>query len=49
MGGQSLGLVPDVQAGDPMKTLAVILLILAAYGLVDANDQRTEARIEAAR
>lgn len=30
-----------------MKTIAVILLILGAYGLVDANDQRTESRIEA--
>lgn len=25
-----------------MKTVAVILLILGAYALVDANDQRTE-------
>lgn len=30
-----------------MKTIAAILLILSAYGLVDANDQRTESRIEA--
>lgn len=31
-----------------MKTAAVILIILGAYGLVDANHQHTEARIVAA-